>query len=195
MLVVEVPDKVTFIETQKLSYHRSSVFMLFAFILNLLVLRSFLNTRRLVTNMTKFWIGVASKDHVENGIKWGIAQFCHGKKGPSQKLKRGDFVVYYSPKVAFGGKESCQKFTAIGKVLDDKPYEFDMGNGFVPYRRDIQYFEGSNDVDVKQMVDSLPFIKNKSAWGAVFRFGLLEIDHESFRVIAKEMIGMDPSLP
>jgi hypothetical protein len=30
-------------------------------------------------NKTKYWIIVASKDHVQRGIKEGIAQACHGK--------------------------------------------------------------------------------------------------------------------
>jgi hypothetical protein len=44
---------------------------------------------------TKFWIGVASKEHVENGVKLGICQFCHGKIGPAKRLQKGDFVIYY----------------------------------------------------------------------------------------------------
>ena len=44
----------------------------------------------------KFWVGVASKEHVENGVKLGIGQFCHGKIGPAKRLQKGDFVIYYS---------------------------------------------------------------------------------------------------
>ncbi len=29
---------------------------------------------------TKYWIAVVSKEHVPNGINWGIMQVCHGKK-------------------------------------------------------------------------------------------------------------------
>ena len=43
----------------------------------------------------KFWIGVACKEHVENGVKLGICQFCHGKSAPDKRLSRGDFVIYY----------------------------------------------------------------------------------------------------
>jgi hypothetical protein len=54
---------------------------------------------------TKFWVGVASKEHVENGVKLGICQFCHGKIGPAKRLQKGDFVIYYSSKVLMEGNE------------------------------------------------------------------------------------------
>lgn len=47
---------------------------------------------------TKYWIIVASKDHVKNGVADGIAQACHGKSGPLNKMNKGDFVIYYSGK-------------------------------------------------------------------------------------------------
>lgn len=31
--------------------------------------------------MTKYWIGVASCEHVQRGVKSGFAQVCHGKIG------------------------------------------------------------------------------------------------------------------
>lgn len=139
----------------------------------------------------KFWIGVASKEHVENGVKWGICQFFHGKIGPAKRLKKGDFVIYYSSKVSMEGKELYQKFTAIGEVIDEAPYQFDMGEGFMPYRRNIKYFDAKH-VDIRPLVPILPFIKNKTSWGYAFRYGFLEIDQESFEIIAHQMIGKNP---
>ena len=140
--------------------------------------------------MAKFWIGTASKDHVENGIKWGIVQFCHGKKGPCQRLRKGDFVIYYSSKVSMEGKELYQKFTAIGEVTDEKPYSYDMGNGFIPYRRNVNYFPNSKHVDIRPLIPILPFIQNKRSWGYTFRYGFFEIDQESFDIIKNEMLGL-----
>lgn len=136
----------------------------------------------------KFWIGVACKEHVENGIKLGICQFCHGKSSPTKRLSRGDFVIYYSSKITMNGSELYQKFTAIGEVVDDAAYQVDMGNGFKPFRRNIRYYEAKH-IDIKPLVPLLPFIKNKSSWGYVFRYGFLEIDKESFEIIAKHMLG------
>lgn len=139
----------------------------------------------------KFWIGVASKDHVSNGVKLGVCQFCHGKSAPAKRLHKGDFVIYYSPKNSMHGVEAYQQFTAIGIVQDDSPYQIDMGEGFKPFRRNVQYLDAQH-VSIRPLVDSLPFIKNKSSWGYVFRYGLLEIDQLSFEIIAKRMLGYDP---
>jgi hypothetical protein len=139
----------------------------------------------------KFWIGVASKNHVENGVKIGICQFCHGKLAPAKRLKKGDFIIYYSSKVAIEGLEPYQKFTAIGVVVDDVPYQVDMGENFKPFRRNVSYFDAQH-VDIKPLVPILPFIKNKQSWGYVFRYGFFEIDQKSFEIIAQKMLGFNP---
>ena len=59
----------------------------------------------------QYWIIVASKDHVENGVGQGIAQACHGKVTPLKRMKKGDLVIYYSSKQTFGKPEKCQEFT------------------------------------------------------------------------------------
>lgn len=139
----------------------------------------------------KFWIGVACKEHVGNGVKLGICQFCHGKSAPAKRLSRNDFLIYYSSKVTMEGSEPYQKFTAIDRIIDDAPYQVDMGNGFKPFRRDISYFDASH-LDIKGLVPVLPFIKNKKSWGYVFRYGFFEIDQESFEIITTGMLGYNP---
>ncbi len=139
----------------------------------------------------KYWIGVACKEHVENGVKLGICQFCHGKSAPAKRLQKGDFLIYYSSKHIMEGSELYQKFTAIGVVKDDAPYQVEMENGFKPFRRNIEYLDAQH-VDIKPLIPLLPFIKNKSSWGYVFRYGFLEIDQGSFEIIGKEMLGYDP---
>lgn len=146
-----------------------------------------------MSRMPKFWIGVACKTHVENGVTIGICQFCHGKSAPAKRLSKGDFVIYYSSKVVMDSPEPYQKFTAIGRVVDDAPYQVDMGNGFKPFRRNIRYFTAQH-LDLKPLVPLLPFIKNKNSWGFVFRYGFLEIDLESFETIANGMLGFNPLL-
>ena len=139
--------------------------------------------------MTKrFWIGVASKEHVENGIKLGICQFCHGKSTPAKRLSKGDIVIYYSSKYQMDSSEFCQQFTALGIVEDDEAYQVEMPPGFKPFRRNIKYLEAKPQ-DIKPLIQSLPFIKNKKSWGYVFRYGFLEIDQISFEIIAKAMLG------
>lgn len=142
----------------------------------------------------RFWIGVACEEHVLNGVKLGICQFCHGKLSPAKRLNKGDFVIYYSSKHKMDEPELCQKFTAIGVVKDDIAYQVDMDNDFKPFRRNVEYFE-SKFIDIKPLISRLPFIKNKSSWGYVFRYGFLEIDQESFRIISEAMLGFYPLQP
>lgn len=141
--------------------------------------------------MTKFWIGVACKEHVENGVKLGICQFCHGKSSPAKRLSQGDFLIYYSSKHRMEEVDLYQKFTAIGIVKDDETYQVEMENNFKPFRRNIDYLQARH-IDIKPLIPILPFIKNKSSWGYVFRYGFLEIDQESFEIIASQMLGVSP---
>lgn len=142
----------------------------------------------MMNQQRKFWIGVASKDHVANGVTLGICQFCHGKAAPAKRLSKGDIVIYYSPKHTMGEPESYQKFTAIGIVTDDAPFQVEMAPGFKPMRRHVDYFNAQH-VDIKPLIDELPFITNKRSWGYTFRYGFLEIDRDSFKIIAEKMLG------
>ncbi len=142
----------------------------------------------MIEHQRKFWIGVASKDHVENGVTLGICQFCHGKAAPAKRLRQGDVVIYYSPKHTMGEPELYQKFTAIGIVYDDTPFQVEMAPGFKPMRRRVNYWDAQH-VDIKPLIDTLPFITNKRSWGYTFRYGFLEIDRESFKIIAEKMLG------
>ncbi len=50
---------------------------------------------------SRYWIIVASKDHVKNGASEGIAQGCHGKASPLRRMNKGDYVIYNSGKQFF----------------------------------------------------------------------------------------------
>ena len=80
-----------------------------------------------------YWIGVASKDHIQKGVEGGFCQLCHGKQQPLMRMEKGDWIIYYSPKEVFKEKLPCQKFTAIGEVIDDDVYQFEMLPGFIPF--------------------------------------------------------------
>ncbi len=135
---------------------------------------------------TRYWIGVASKNHVLRGVKDGFAMMNHGKLSPLKKMKAGDFVVYYSPKVELGKEEACQKFTAVGKVKNGEPYQVKLSEDFEPYRLDVEYFP-AEDAEIKPLIEDLDFIQNKKSWGYTFRFGQLEISQKDFQLIIKAM--------
>jgi hypothetical protein len=54
-------------------------------------------------------------------------------------IQQGDRVAYSVPTVTMGGKDRLQSFVSIGPVQPGVPYAFDMGGGFVPFRRDVVY--------------------------------------------------------
>ena len=50
-------------------------------------------------------------------------------------------------------------------------------------------FFRSAHLDMRPLIETLPFIKNKTSWGAVFRYGFFEIDIASFYIIAQGMFN------
>ena len=139
------------------------------------------------TRGIKYWIIVASKDHVKTGIEEGIAQACHGKVSPLKRMRKGDFVIYYSGKKSFGKPEKCQEFTAIGTVKDEEVYPFQMTADFCAFRRNITFYE-SKDISIISLIDDLDFIHNKKSWGYPFRFGFFEINEHDFKLISSKML-------
>lgn len=136
--------------------------------------------------MTRYWIGVASKEHVLRGVSGGFAQVCHGKSGPLNQMQEGDWIVYYSPTTKFGQKEPCQSFTAIGKIKEGDTYLFAMSEDFIPWRRDVSFMK-SSEISIQKLLNELSFIKDKQKWGFPFRRGCFEISQKDFQVIAKAM--------
>jgi hypothetical protein len=134
----------------------------------------------------RFWVGVASRDHVMRGVAGGFCQLSHGKSGPLTKIRPGDFIIYYSPREAMGEGEPVQAFTAIGEVAPGEPYQFDMGGGFVPFRRDVRFLD-AQDAPIKNLLDRLSFTKGRKSWGYAFRRGAFEIAAEDFDIIAEAM--------
>jgi hypothetical protein len=68
----------------------------------------------------KFWIVVASKDHVERGQALGIVQANHGKAAPMKRMRAGDFIVFYSPKLRFQVREERELGLCLSfRVLRD----------------------------------------------------------------------------
>lgn len=139
---------------------------------------------------TKYWIIVASKDHVKTGIAESIAQTCHGKASPLKRMHKDDFIICYSGKQTMGRPEVCQAFTAIGKVMDDEIYQFRMSENFCPARRNIEFFP-SEDVSILPLIPKLDFISNKKSWGYPFRFGFFEIKQHDFELISSQMLQKD----
>lgn len=136
----------------------------------------------------KAWVGVVSRAHVMRGVAGGFAQLCHGKQAPLRRMREGDLLVYYSPTTEFRAGEKLQAFTALGRVRGDDAYRFDMGGGFVPFRRDVDYL-GKRVVPLDALRDRLAFTRNGN-WGMLARRGHFEITLEDASIIARAM-GID----
>ena len=136
---------------------------------------------------SKCWLIVASKNHVAHGVQGRFMQAGHGKVTPLKRMQPGNWVVYYSPKFELGGDEKCQAFTAIGKVAEGSIYECDMGNGFVPSRRNAEFF-ACKMAPIQPLIADLTFIRDKTNWGYVFRHGCFEIPQRDFDLIASRML-------
>ena len=91
--------------------------------------------------MVKFWVGVVSENHVKRGVDGGFCQVCHGKGGPLKRMKKGDYLLYYSPKIDLDSDQKLQAFTAVGKMTGDEVYQFEMAPDFIPFRRDVVRLE------------------------------------------------------
>ncbi len=89
--------------------------------------------------MTKYFLICASRDHVLKGLHDGFAQAGHGRKDFISKPAKGDWIVYYSSKDKFEDGKALQKFTAIGQVVDEEPYQPNTTGNFKPYRRNVDF--------------------------------------------------------
>ena len=134
----------------------------------------------------RFWIGVASRDHVNVGVKRGFIQLNHGKRAALRRLKAGDGVIMYSPRTAYPDGEPLQAFTAIGTVVTGGVYQVEVTPDFRPHRVDVQ-FVPSKEAQIKPLIGHLSFIKSKSHSGAALRFGLVEVPASDFALIAGRM--------
>lgn len=120
------------------------------------------------------------------GVDGGFTQANHGKPHMLKKMKKGDGIIFYSPKTAFEGGLTLQAFTALGIIDDEEPYKFEMNSTFEPWRRRVN-FEKSVDAPIKPLIASLDFIEDKQHWGYKFRFGVLSISEKDFETIARAM--------
>lgn len=141
----------------------------------------------------KYWIVVASREHVQTGVSEGVCQACHGKEEPLGRMKKGDWVVFYSSKEIFGRPEKCQRFTAIGRIRDNLVYQFQMSESFSPFRRAVEFFP-CEEVAIDPLISMLSFIRNKQSWGYILRFGLIQIPREDFMTIAAHMLPVHPQV-
>jgi EVE domain len=134
----------------------------------------------------RYWLGVVSRRHVERGVAGGFAQVCHGKRAPLERMRVGDWLVYYSPRTDMDCGTPLQAFTAIGRVTGATVYEHAMTADFVPHRRDIRYVP-CRPAPILPLVPRLSFVKDPARWGFPLRRGVLSLTADDFALIARAM--------
>lgn len=136
----------------------------------------------------KYWVTVASHDHILMGIKGGFAQACHGKAGPWRRTQPGDWLICYSPKERYeceipaSNTNKYQKFTAIGQVLSSAPYEGMVKKGVTYHRVDVDFIKQYKEVPWDE-------VKGQIKFAGLLRFGFMEIDEDDFALIKGKMLG------
>jgi hypothetical protein len=132
------------------------------------------------------WITVASADHARIGVAQGFIQVNHGKSAPLRRFAAGDLVAIYAPVQVFGGKDRLQAFTALGRVREGAPYCGDMGGGFTPFRRDVDWF-AAVPAPIAPLLGALSFTAGRTNWGVPFRWGLFKVEDADMALIAAAM--------
>lgn len=139
-----------------------------------------------MATMTKYFLICASRNHVLKGVEGGFAQAGHGRKDFMSKPSKGDWIVFYSSKDNFENGRPLQKFTTIGKVIDEETYQPNANENFKPYRRNVE-FKKVKETEIRPLLEQLTFIKNKKSWGFYLISGFREISKEDFNVIKSAM--------
>lgn len=121
-------------------------------------------------------------------------QVCHGKVAPLRRIRPGDMVAYYSPTDIFGGRKPLRAFTALGMVRAGDPYQVEMGEGFRPWRRDVDWRQDVHEVPIAPLLDILEFSRERKNWGYPFRFGLVAISDHDMQKIEAAMATKFPDL-
>jgi hypothetical protein len=136
--------------------------------------------------MARYWINTVSRDHVRSGVEGGFTQANHGRSTGLRRLAPGDLIAFYSPRTRYPDGEPLKHFTAIGRVIDDAPYQAEMTPTFHPWRRRVQFLE-CEEAPIQDLIGELTFLKDRARWGFAFRRGLFEIGAADFQRIARAM--------
>jgi hypothetical protein len=108
-------------------------------------------------------MGIASGQHARSGRDGGFAQLGHGKHVAVKSLKKGDWLVYYSPRDGIGEGEVLQAFTTIGRVTSHAPYRAEQAMNFNPYRVDVDYLKDAAPAPIKPLLEKLVLTRDHGA--------------------------------
>ena len=90
-----------------------------------------------------------------------------------------------------------QAFTAIGRITGAEPMVVDMGGGFNPWRRGVDWQREVQHAPIRPLLDHLDLTRGHTNWGMAFRYGLRALTPADFALIARAMqcVGQGHSKP
>lgn len=138
-----------------------------------------------------YWIAVVASSHVARGVAGGFAQLGHGTPGTLSDLKRGDWIVFYSPRTHIEGGDKVRSFTALGQIISDEPYEARRKNprtGCRPWRVNVRYRKSATAAPIQPLLKGLELTSHRGPhWGIAFRRSRIPVSRSDLRKIAKAM--------
>jgi hypothetical protein len=141
---------------------------------------------------TRYWIVVMDKLHADAAVAGGYVEVNHGKPGPVERMSEGDGIACYSPRHDAPDGEPLQAFTALGRV-DGAPVA-QSPDAHQPFRRRVAWVPVRR-APIRPLLPTLDFIRNKSHWGAAFRFGYVRVPPEDFARIAAALTDAPAGTP
>jgi hypothetical protein len=102
-------------------------------------------------------------------MRFWVAVTRNSESESDDRLKRtaaSDRIAFYSPRPK-------QSFTSIGELTDSRVNVLSRG-----------------DAPVRELIESLDFIRDKKQWGVYFRRGFFEIGESDFRKIESAMVPL-----
>ena len=70
---------------------------------------------------------------------------------------------------------------------DRQPYQFDIGDGFCPFRRDVKRLK-AHDAPILPLLDELDFSAGKRNWGYQLRRGLIPLAPSDADLLRERMV-------
>lgn len=136
----------------------------------------------------RYWLGVASREHVLRAVAVGLVQARHGARAALEQMGESDGVVYYSPRTDIDG-DSLREFTAIGRIAPGIVHQGESAapSSYRPWRRHIDYETDAVATSIRPLLSVLEFTRSDPNWGYQLRRGLLEISRHDFELIRRQM--------
>jgi hypothetical protein len=141
--------------------------------------------------MRKYWCFVLSREHIKRGEAGGFCQASYGRHAPLKRMMKGDGVVFYASVKTFLGGQKCQRFTALGRVVGDESYRFEMESGFLPFRKEVQYYT-CLETSIEELIGTLDLTRCKAHWQDAFHLSHFAISEKDFLLIAQKMLRDHP---